>query len=91
MKFDGYRIQAHLQNGIAHIYTRNALDWSNSFPHIMDGLVHLNCENAILDGEIVALDEEGRTHFQRLQNSLKFKSDKSLRYYVFDIMYLDVS
>lgn len=89
MKFDGYRMQAHIKNGIAHLYTRNALDWSNSFPHILEGLGRLGCENAILDGEIVALDEEGRTHFQRLQNSLKFKNDKGLRYYAFDLMYLN--
>lgn len=89
MKFDGYRMQGHLQNGLAHLYTRNALDWSNAFPHILEGLGRLRCESAILDGEIVALDEDGLTHFQRLQNSLKFKNDKDLRYYVFDIMYLD--
>jgi bifunctional non-homologous end joining protein LigD len=89
MKFDGYRIQGHIKNGIAHLYTRNALDWSNSFPHILKGLGRLKCEDAIMDGEIVALDEDGRTHFQRLQNSLKSKNDLGLRYYVFDIMYLN--
>lgn len=57
MKFDGYRIQAHLQHGVVRLLTRNGLDWSNSFPHILEALSKLPCEDAILDGEIVALDE----------------------------------
>jgi len=89
MKFDGYRMQAHLKNGICSFYTRNALDWSNSFPHLLRGMEQLDVKSAIFDGEIVALDEEGKSHFQRLQNSLKSKMDKGLMYYIFDIMYLD--
>lgn len=89
MKFDGYRMQAHLKNGIAHLYTRNGLDWSNSFPYILEGIAKLPVQNAILDGEVVAVDKEGRTHFQKLQGSLKAKNDKELLYYVFDILYLD--
>lgn len=89
MKFDGYRIQAHLKNGIASFYTRNALDWSNSFPHLLHGVEQLSVTNAVFDGEIVALDEEGKSHFQRLQNSLKSKKDLGLMYYIFDILYLN--
>lgn len=89
MKFDGYRIQAHLKNSLAHLYTRNGLDWSNSFPHILEGIGKLPVTDAILDGEIVALDEQGRSHFQRLQNSLTLKKDQDLRYYVFDLLYLN--
>jgi len=89
MKFDGYRMQAHLQNGIALFYTRNGLNWSNSFPHLLEGVGKLKASSLILDGEIVALDEEGRSHFQRLQNSMTTKKDKDLRYYVFDILYQD--
>ncbi len=89
MKFDGYRMQAHLKNGIGTFYTRNALNWSNAFPHLLNGLEALPVKNAIFDGEIVALDEEGKSHFQKLQNSLKSKKDTSLIYYIFDILYLD--
>ena len=89
MKFDGYRMQAHLKNGIGSFYTRNALNWSNSFPHLLQGVEKLNVKDAIFDGEIVALDEEGKSHFQRLQNSLKSKMDSHLIYYIFDIMYLN--
>lgn len=89
MKFDGYRMQAHLKNGIASFYTRNALNWSNSFPHLVKELEKLKLDDAIFDGEIVALDEEGKSHFQKLQNSLKSKRDTGLIYYIFDILYLN--
>ncbi len=89
MKYDGYRMQGHLQNSVGVLYTRNGLNWSNSFPHILNSLEKVGAENAIFDGEIVALDEEGRTHFQRLQNTLKSKNDKNLVYYIFDLLYLN--
>lgn len=89
MKFDGYRMQGHLKNGIGTFFTRNALNWSNNYPHLLNALEQLDVKNAIFDGEIVALDEKGRTNFQRLQNSFKSKNDKFLRYYIFDIMYLN--
>lgn len=89
MKFDGYRMQGHLKNGIGNFFTRNALNWSNNYPHLLNALEQLNVTNAIFDGEIVALDEKGRTNFQMLQNSFKKKSDSHLRYYIFDILYLD--
>ena len=89
MKYDGYRMQAQVKNGIVNFYTRSGLDWASSFPYIMNALANLNIHNAILDGEVVAMDDKGRTNFQQLQNSLKAKSDKHLRYYIFDLLYLD--
>lgn len=89
MKFDGYRMQGHLKNGIGTFFTRNGLNWSNNYPHLLNGMATLDVKNAIFDGEIVALDEKGRSNFQALQNSFKQKNDKHLRYYIFDILYLN--
>jgi bifunctional non-homologous end joining protein LigD len=89
LKFDGYRMQGHLKNGVGNYYSRNALKWSNKFPHLLNALEQLPVSDAIFDGEIVALDEKGRSHFQKLQNSLRAKDDVSLRYYVFDVLYLN--
>ena len=89
MKFDGYRMQAHLKHSISQLFTRTGLDWSNSFPHILNGLEKIKATDAIFDGEIVALDDEGHGNFQHLQNSLTLKNDQNLRYYIFDIMYLN--
>ncbi|HXH29282.1 MAG TPA: DNA ligase D [Bacteriovoracaceae bacterium] len=89
MKYDGYRMQAQVKDSLARYYTRNSLDWSNTFPHLINALNELPVTSAIFDGEVVALDEEGRSNFQKLQNSIKSKNVEHLRYYVFDIMYLN--
>lgn len=89
MKLDGYRLQAHLKNGIATLFTRRGLNWSNKFPHTLNSIEQLPAVNAIFDGEVVALDENGRPDFQTLQNSLKSKKDNYLRYYLFDLLYLN--
>lgn len=82
-------MQAHIKNGVGHLFTRSGLDWSNAFPHILYSLEQLSIQNAIFDGEIIALDENGKSNFQRLQNSLKSKNDLRLQYYLFDLLYLD--
>lgn len=89
MKFDGYRIQAHVKNGIVEFYTRKGLNWSNKFPHLVEALGHMKIDNGIFDGEVVALDEEGVSDFQKLQNSLTAGKDQSLRFYLFDCLYLN--
>ncbi|XGC81172.1 DNA ligase D [Bdellovibrio bacteriovorus] len=88
-KFDGYRTQAHIQDGKAVLYTRNGLNWSQKYPVITSELRALPVINAILDGEVVWLDDEGRSDFQKLQNSLKTKESKRLIYYVFDLLFID--
>lgn len=82
-------MQGHIKDNIVSLYTRNGHNWSNSFPHILEQLGHLSVENAIFDGEIVALDENGHSQFQKLQNSLKSKKDQDLRFYIFDLLYLN--
>ena len=89
MKLDGYRMQGHLKNGIGNLYTRRGLRWSNKFPHILNDMEQIQAKNAVLDGEIVSLDENGRPDFQKLQNSIKHKNDNSLRYYIFDLLFLN--
>lgn len=88
-KFDGYRTQAHIEGGKVHLFTRSGLNWTSKYPVIADGLKNLDASNAILDGEVVWLDKEGRSDFQKLQNSLKAKESRSLVYYVFDLLFLN--
>lgn len=82
-------MQGHLKNGIGQYFSRNALEWSRKFPNLLNALEQLSVTNAIFDGEVVSLDEKGRSNFQKLQNSIKHMHDKSLRYYIFDIMFLN--
>jgi bifunctional non-homologous end joining protein LigD len=89
IKFDGYRTQAQVAKGKVKLFTRSGKDWSDKYPGIARALTKLKAVNAVLDGEIVWLDEKGRTDFQKLQGALKFGDGESLIYYVFDLLHLD--
>lgn len=88
-KFDGYRLMAFIdkkQNSVKLI-TRNGKDWTHKFPVIVKALQNLPVSSAILDGELVAVDKRGISHFQYLQNSLKGASSHPIFYYIFDLPY----
>ena len=91
MKWDGYRGLCFLKNGKAHLLSRN--EKPLHFPEIAEAVEKLKVDEAILDGEIVALDAKGLSHFQLLQNYLNAKDDDqkpiALYYYVFDLLYLN--
>lgn len=89
MKFDGYRIQAHLKPRSLHLYTRNGHDWKKKFPSLAAELKALEADDAIIDGELISLDSKGRSNFQDLQNSLKGNDDGDLVYYAFDLLFLN--
>lgn len=87
LKFDGYRMVASIRDGKARLATRNGHDWTRRFGEIAKALALLPVDRAILDGEVVCLDEQGISDFQQLQNLLKRGDDKALVYCVFDIPY----
>lgn len=89
LKFDGYRILAAIADGNVRLLTRNGKDWSERFPTIVAAVGELPIKNAILDGEVVALDAEGKSNFQKLQNWLSRGKDDVAVYYVFDLPYLE--
>jgi len=92
-KFDGYRTQTRFEFGDVRLLTRKGLDWTAKYRPIADSLKHLKVDSAILDGEIVVLDEHGNSDFQALQFGLKDQaknpSHSPLVYYVFDLLYLN--
>jgi bifunctional non-homologous end joining protein LigD len=89
IKFDGFRTVAVLDNGSAELWSRNRNSLSADFPEVTKELKRLRCRNAVMDGEIVALDQEGRSRFQLLQNRGDGQSPKNVVYYVFDVMHFD--
>jgi len=89
IKLDGYRILAHLDHGHVTLLTRNGKDWTERMPTLRAALEKLDVEQAVLDGELVALDASGISHFQTLQTSLNAENDAALVYYVFDLLHLD--
>lgn len=87
IKFDGYRAIAAASGGEVRIYTRNARDWTAKYPAIAQALAGLGLDGALLDGEIVVVDDNGRTDFGALQAQLKGEGG-SLSYFVFDLLEL---
>jgi bifunctional non-homologous end joining protein LigD len=87
IKFDGYRALCRLQNGKAALYTRAGNDWTAKWKDIAKAAAALPAEEAWLDGEVVALDEQGNVSFQLLQNMAQAGS--RLAYYAFDLPYLN--
>ncbi|MEO6418074.1 MAG: DNA polymerase ligase N-terminal domain-containing protein, partial [Polyangiaceae bacterium] len=89
IKLDGYRAIVRLDDGKASIHSRNGKDWSARFSRIRKAIEALPIENAIFDGEICAVDSEGRTRFQELQNALSNGTEDALDYFVFDLLFVD--
>lgn len=91
MKWDGYRIIAGVTEDSVTLASRNGKDLTEVFPQASE-LAELIDGEAILDGELVALDEDGRPDFSLLQAVLKgdeeVPDDAELRYMVFDILRL---
>lgn len=87
IKFDGYRMQAHRENGKSKFFTRSGLDWLNCFSFIHEGLKALP-PDLIIDGEVVSVEPSGRTNFSQLQADLKSGRQDRLTYYAFDILKL---
>jgi bifunctional non-homologous end joining protein LigD len=88
IKYDGYRAIAAIASGQVRIYTRSGKDWTGRFGAIPRALQELDVGSALLDGEIVALDADGRSRFALLQQGLK-EGRTPLTYYVFDLLQLD--
>jgi bifunctional non-homologous end joining protein LigD len=89
LKFDGYRMLAVVRGGKCRLITRKRNDWTVRFRSIAHAVEALGLDRAILDGEIVSLNEQGVSSFQQLQNQLKRGDEASLAFYLFDIPYFE--
>jgi bifunctional non-homologous end joining protein LigD len=87
-KHDGYRILVAVGGGEARAYTRSGLDWSDRFPSILFEASKLKVRSALIDGEAVVLDAEGRSSFQALQGAIK-GAPATIEYVAFDLLELD--
>jgi bifunctional non-homologous end joining protein LigD len=87
IKWDGYRAIAEIEKGSVRLYSRKLKSLEGYFPQLIETLTKLKVE-AVLDGEVVVLDEEGRSHFELLRHRQRREKDH-LIYYVFDLLYLD--
>ena len=87
IKFDGYRIQLHVENGEARLLTRKGLNWTVKFPAIASAAHGL--PEAIIDGEVVALDDNGAPSFPMLQAAISEGKTDDLIYFAFDLMFAE--
>ena len=89
IKFDGYRALA-LRDGIeTRVLSRSQKDLGKKFPEVKDSIAAVDVQNAIFDGEIVALDEKGRSSFQLLQAFAMGQERPPIVYYAFDLLWLN--
>jgi bifunctional non-homologous end joining protein LigD len=90
IKFDGYRLQAHVAGGKARLLTRSGLDWTAKFgAAVPAALAALPAGEAIIDGELVVEAAGGASDFSALQADLSEGRSDRFRFYAFDLLYLD--
>jgi bifunctional non-homologous end joining protein LigD len=85
-KYDGFRMVAKIEDGKVTLYSRNGKVISNNYIEVAKALEHVKAD-AVIDGELVALDKKGVSHFQLLQNALRHEA--KLLYCAFDLMFCD--
>ncbi|MDX0275768.1 ATP-dependent DNA ligase [Sinorhizobium meliloti] len=93
VKWDGYRLAVHIESGRVRVLTRGGYDWTERFPTIADDARRLAVRSAILDGEAVVLDDQGRSDFGMLQRALGRLPSAieagAIVFLSFDLLYLD--
>ncbi len=85
LKFDGYRCLLSIGGDTVHAFTRSGLDWSDKFPAVVEDARELSVRSALIDGEVVVIDADGRTNFQALQSAIK-GAPARLEFYAFDLL-----
>jgi bifunctional non-homologous end joining protein LigD len=98
IKWDGYRVISFIENGKVRMVSRNQNDLGPRYPELRELPKLVNAKSAILDGEVVVLDEQGRPSFSLMQQRTGIRAhgrqaaarpDLPIIYYVFDLIYLD--
>ncbi|HEU5326393.1 MAG TPA: DNA ligase D [Candidatus Limnocylindria bacterium] len=100
VKWDGYRVEAVIRDGHARLWTRNRQDAAAYFPDLAGPAAWIDAREAIVDGEVVALDEEGRPRFSLLQDRTGVRTGRApgtrrkgtpapIVFEAFDLLHLD--
>jgi bifunctional non-homologous end joining protein LigD len=89
VKWDGYRVSLYVERGNLKIMTRNGHDWTKRFPLVATAAAALNVDSAIIDGEVVMLDDMGRSHFSDLHAVASGKYAPDAICYAFDLLWLN--
>lgn len=89
IKFDGFRAVAFRDRRGTRLLSRNNNDLAEKFPEVVDAVAALDVQDAVIDGEVVALDEQGRSSFQLLQAYDLGQVRPPIVFYAFDLLQLN--
>jgi bifunctional non-homologous end joining protein LigD len=89
VKWEGYRMQAVKCHGNARLYSRNGADYTKRFGVLSDAISELKSSTLHLDGELVAMDAQGRPSFQVLQAGVPLPDGWQIGYYAFDLLHFN--
>jgi bifunctional non-homologous end joining protein LigD len=89
LKFDGIRLIAVKRDENVSLFSRNQNDLNARFPEIVEAVKNVPARECVIDGEVVALDDEGRSSFQLLQAREMEGRKSPIYFYAFDLLQLD--
>ena len=89
IKFEGYRVQAHLKDGRPTLFTRGGHDWTPRFARIAAAVARLPVNKIVLDGEVIVQNAIGASDFGALEEDVAQVRQDRFVYYVFDLLHLD--
>ena len=89
IKLDGYRTMARVAEGGTRLFTRSGLDWTERYGDLAGAFDGVPCREAVIDGEIVVQDAAGISRFAMLQDALGRGAGHELRFFAFDLPYLN--
>ena len=99
VKFDGYRALAYLRDGRVQYFSRNQNEMTDDFPELASLPKQVSAPEAVLDGEICAIDDQGRPSFSLMQQRTGFEPGRTKKrsrnpgiaivYYIFDVLFAD--
>ncbi|WP_158274683.1 DNA ligase D [Sphingosinicella humi] len=89
LKYDGYRTEIIVAGDQSRAFTRTGLDWTSQYAHLVNALAELDCETAILDGEVILQGANGIPDFHGLRRELAKRRPRGLIFMAFDLLHLD--
>lgn len=88
IKYNGYRTQLIIENGEARAFTRRGFDWTDRYQPIIEDALRLPCQTAIIDGELIIQDAQGRSDFHSLRAAID-SDPQRLVLMAFELLHLD--
>src|SRR5437879_6016723 len=82
-------MRCRIDRGRATVWSRNGKDWTEKVQNVVEAVKALKATSAMRDGEIVIVDAQGRSSFQKLQRAMGKATTTGFTYEVFDLIYLD--